>query len=51
MKGDDFVMSIFINEQKMIDENIFQFEERIKSPSSRFIDSTPVFTTYYHINL
>ena len=43
-------MAIFVNEQKMIDENIFQYEEKIKSPTSRFLDTTPTFTTYYHIN-
>ena len=44
-------MPIFINEQKMVDENIFKFEDRIKSPSSRFIDTTPSFTTFYHIDV
>ncbi len=44
-------MPIFINEQKMVDENIFRFEDRIKSPSSRFIDTTPTFTTFYHIDV
>lgn len=43
-------MSLIINEQKMLEENIFQFEKKLKSPTSRFIDSTPTFVTYYHIN-
>lgn len=43
-------MAYFINEQKMIDDNTFMFEERIKAPTSRFIDGGPTFTTYFHIN-
>lgn len=43
-------MAIFINEQQMIDKNVFQYEEKIKAPTSRFLDTTPTFTTYYHIN-
>ena len=43
-------MALFIDEKKMVDESTFQFEDRIKSPVSRFIDTTPTFTTYYHIN-
>ena len=34
----------------MIDDNIFQYENKIKSPTSRFLDTTPTFTTYYHID-
>lgn len=44
-------MAIFVNEQRMIEENTFQYEERIKSPTSRFVDTTPTFTTYYHIDI
>lgn len=44
-------MAFFVNEQKMVEDSTFQYEERIKSPASRFIESTPVFTTYYHINV
>lgn len=43
-------MAILVNEQQMVDNNIFQYEEKIKSPTSRFLDTTPSFTTYYHIN-
>lgn len=43
-------MAIFVNEQQMVDENIFMYEESIKSPTSRFLDTTPTFTTYYHID-
>lgn len=44
-------MAFFVNEQKMVEDSTFQFEERIKSPTSRFIDASPTFTTYYHINV
>lgn len=44
-------MAFIVNEQQMVDENIFKYEERIKSPSSRFVDTTPTFTTYYHIDV
>ena len=44
-------MAFIVNEQKMVDENTFKYEERIKSPSSRFVDTTPTFTTYYHIDI
>ena len=43
-------MAIIINEQRMVDENTFLYEEKIKSPTSRFLDTTPTFVTYYHIN-
>ena len=43
-------MAFIIDEKKMIDENVFQYEEKLKSPLSRFIDSSPVFVTYYHID-
>lgn len=34
----------------MVEDNIFQFEERLKAPSSRFIDSTQTYVDYYHID-
>lgn len=43
-------MAFRIDEQKMVDENIFNYEQRIQSPTTRFQDSTPVFSTYFHIN-
>lgn len=42
-------MPIMIDEQQMVDQNIFQYEERIKSPTMRQLDTTPMFITYYHI--
>lgn len=43
-------MGFLIDEQRMVDDNTFMFEERIKSPTTRFIDGSPTFVTYYHIN-
>lgn len=43
-------MAVLINEEKMAESNVFKYEERLKSPSSRFIDSTPNYVDYYHIN-
>lgn len=43
-------MSIIIDEQRMVEDNLFKFESRLKSPVSRFIESSPTFVTYYHIN-
>lgn len=43
-------MALFINEKKMVEDNMFQFENKLKSPMSRFLDTTPTFVTYYHIN-
>lgn len=44
-------MAFYINEQRMVEDTTFQFENRFKSPSARFIDTTPIFVTYYHINI
>lgn len=44
-------MAILINEQRLVDDNIFKYEERISSKVSRFLDKSPVFTTYFHINV
>lgn len=44
-------MAVYVDEQLMIENNMFLHEDRLKSPSSRFLDqSTPTFVTYYHIN-
>lgn len=43
-------MAILINEQQSLQQNQFLYEERMKSPLSRFLDTTPVYVTYYHIN-
>ena len=44
-------MAVVINEQQMVENNTFLYEDRIKSPTSRFLDTTPTFVTYYHINI
>lgn len=43
-------MAILINEQQSLEQNQFLYEERMKSPLSRYLDTTPVHVTYYHIN-
>lgn len=43
-------MAFKINEKRMVNDSTFQFEDRLKSPTVRFGDTTPVFTTYYHID-
>ncbi len=43
-------MAILINEQQSLQQNQFLYEERMKSPLSRYLDTTPVYVTYYHIN-
>lgn len=43
-------MAILVNEKQMIEDNIFQFEDKFKSPVARFLDTTPTFVTYYHID-
>lgn len=44
-------MAILINEKKMIEDNIFQYEEKLKSPMGRYLETTPTFVTYYHVNV
>lgn len=44
-------MAFFIDEQKIVENNIFKYEERLNSPISRFLDKPPTFVTYYHINV
>lgn len=43
-------MGFFINEKQFVNDNIMQFEQRMNSQYSRFLDKTPNFVTYYHIN-
>lgn len=43
-------MAFFVDEKRMVEENVFEYEQRLKSPVSRFIESTPTFVTYYHLN-
>lgn len=43
-------MAQLFNEEQLVESNILKFDERLESPVVRFIDQTPTFTTYYHIN-
>jgi len=43
-------MGFLINEEKLIEDNIFKFENRVNSQVTRFLDKAPVFVTYYHVN-
>lgn len=50
-KRGDFIMASFlINEEKAINDNIFKYEEKLNSPLNRFLDKSPIFVTYFHIN-
>ena len=43
-------MAFFINEERFIDDNVAKLDERVQSTVTRFIEQTPTFVTYYHIN-
>jgi len=43
-------MAIIINQQQQIDNSVYQYEQRIKSPFAKYLDQTPVFVTYYHVD-
>lgn len=43
-------MPIIIDEGQMLEDNVFEFEQKLKSPISRYLDTTPVLVTYYHID-
>lgn len=43
-------MPLFVDEKSMINEAVFIHEKKLKSPVSRFIETTPTFVTYYHLN-
>lgn len=43
-------MGYIINEKSFINENIFKYEKRLESQYSIFLDRSPTFVTYYHIN-
>lgn len=43
-------VAIIINEQKQINDSMFMYEQRVKSPLARLIDHTPTFVDYYHID-
>lgn len=43
-------MAFIIDEKNLIDNNVFKYEDRLKSPLARYQDTTPTYVTYYHIN-
>lgn len=43
-------LAIIINEQKQVNDSMFMYEQRVKSPIARLIDQTPTFVEYYHID-
>lgn len=43
-------MSIIIDEKKMMDDAIFKYESRVKSPLSRYMDKNFTPVDYHHIN-
>lgn len=43
-------MGFLINEKDFINENVFKFEERLESQYTIFLDKSPTFVNYYHIN-
>lgn len=43
-------LAIILNEQKQVNDSMFMYEQRVKSPISRLIDQTPTFVEYYHID-
>ena len=44
-------MSFFIDEERFIVDNIKLLDERVQSPITRFIEQSPTFVTYFHINV
>lgn len=43
-------MAVFINEEQMINNNAFLYEDKLNSQYTRFLERPPVFVTYYSIN-
>lgn len=43
-------MAYLINEKRAVDDNLLIYEKRIKSPTARLQDTTPIFVTYMHIS-
>lgn len=48
-KGGENHLSTLINEQKMIEDNILLYEQKLKSPIRRFIDKSFVPVRYWHV--
>ncbi len=43
-------MGLILDERKVIDDNVFLYEDRLKAQTVRYLESTPTYVTYYHIN-
>lgn len=43
-------MGYLFDERKLINDNAFIHEERLNSQYARFLEGSPTFVTYYHIN-
>ena len=42
--------SFIVNETKVFNDNVFKYEEKLSSPLNRFLEKSPTFVTYFHIN-
>ena len=43
------IRAVTINEKQGIEDNLFLYEKRLNSPLSRFLETTPIYVTYYHV--
>ena len=44
------VLARILDEKRNLDNNVFEYEQRLQSPYNRYIDKHPTYVTYYHIN-
>lgn len=44
-------MAFLISEEKLVEDSVSLLDQRLNSPIARFIEQTPTFVTYYHINI
>ena len=43
-------MAELLNEEQLIESNLFHYEQRLDSPYNRYQSKSATYTTYYHIN-
>ena len=43
-------MAQIFDEESFVENNILEFDKRLDSPVIRYIDQSPTFVTYFHIN-
>lgn len=43
-------MAKIISEERNVNDNVFQYEKKLLSPYLRFVDRTPTYVTYFHID-